>query len=67
MLIDPPTVAVTKIMGNKINNIIVKDTTTAKNCIEFLKHKYAGEKHSVIETFLPLDYLPIRSSDHTRK
>lgn len=50
-----------------MNNIVVKDTETAKKSINYLRSQYSGDKFAAIETFLPLDYVPPRSSGNTLK
>ncbi|MFO7814300.1 MAG: chromosome segregation protein SMC [Halanaerobiales bacterium] len=37
-------------LGNKLQNIVVKDDKTAKNCIDYLKHNSSGRA-----TFLPIE------------
>ncbi|KAJ8675162.1 hypothetical protein QAD02_010948 [Eretmocerus hayati] len=59
--------AVTKIIGNKADNIVVDSVCTARECIRFLKEKYAGDRHSVIETFLPLDLIRTQSLDRAKR
>ncbi|XP_016838909.2 structural maintenance of chromosomes protein 1A-like [Nasonia vitripennis] len=55
--IDKLEISITKILGKKMDHIIVDETKDALNCIYFLKEKYKGSKYSTVETFIPLDGL----------
>ncbi|XP_023318612.1 structural maintenance of chromosomes protein 1A-like [Trichogramma pretiosum] len=59
-------VAITKLMGDNFNSIIVDNNKTAINCINFIKNRYETEKHSVIEKFIPVSSLDPISLDIVR-
>ncbi|CDW56074.1 structural maintenance of chromosomes protein [Trichuris trichiura] len=50
--------AVTKVLGNYMNAIITDTEKTARECIRYMK-----EQRIEPETFLPLDYIDVRSID----
>ncbi|XP_058809298.1 structural maintenance of chromosomes protein 1A-like [Phymastichus coffea] len=55
--------AITKILGQKIDGIVVDTTNTAQKCIQFLKEYCISDRYSVIETFFPLDNLKTKTLD----
>ena len=60
-------IAITKIAGKKMNNIIVDSEKTAKECIKCIKDHFRNDKFSVIETFLPLDFIKIKPLEHVKR
>lgn len=49
-------IAVTKVLGKNMDAIIVDSEKTGRDCIQYIK-----EQRGEPETFLPLDYLEVRS------
>lgn len=57
-MIDVPTdveMAVSVILGGRMQNIVVKNSDVARNCVEFLKHENAGRT-----TFIPIDMVNLK-------
>ncbi len=48
-------VAVSVLLGNRVQNVVVKNSDVAKRCVEFLKANDAGRT-----TFIPLDMIDMR-------
>lgn len=51
-------IAVTKVLGKNMDAIIVDSEKTGRDCIQYIK-----EQRGEPETFLPLDYLEVNTSE----
>lgn len=57
-MIDVPTdveIAISVILGGRMQNIVVKNSDVARSCVEFLKHENAGRT-----TFIPIDMINLK-------
>lgn len=57
-------IAITKILGNNMDAIIVDTTKTATECVAYVKVQYSGDRYPAIATYIPMDRLRQKTLPH---